>query len=281
MTQFALRYGAEMALLSPGPFRIGRARESDLWIRDRMVSRCHVILNVAPDGVEVVDQGSKNGVWLNGRRIRQARLQDGDLLTIGAHELRFATVTEVRRRSTTGPMIAGRKLGTPRPEPEDDVSEGPTIQVRGTLLDDNTEQAEAAMNRCLTYLRDRSALGRTDGQDETLRGLAKSALELAKTADRWDPLLGTFELYAEWGQPPAPEILAQLEQSVSKAPAAILRAITTCVEYLLRTGDLSPAMVESTERFVAAATAKDPSVSARVSVYSGEEPSGSGVPQPH
>ncbi len=70
---------------------IGRSEEHcDIVIRQRQVSRLHARLKVTEQGVLLEDLGSKNGTYVNGARITQARLlRDGDIITI-AYAARFA-----------------------------------------------------------------------------------------------------------------------------------------------------------------------------------------------
>jgi DNA-binding CsgD family transcriptional regulator len=64
-------------------FKIGRGRRSDVVIDDRYLSDRHV--KVSPeDGTFVLeDLRSKNGTFLNGRRVRKAVLRSGDIVRIG------------------------------------------------------------------------------------------------------------------------------------------------------------------------------------------------------
>ncbi|MFF7132124.1 MULTISPECIES: FHA domain-containing protein [unclassified Streptomyces] len=64
--------------------RIGRAEDNDLVIDDLVVSRRHAELRARPDGTyEIVDLGSHNGTYLNGRPVTSAPLGPGDILGIG------------------------------------------------------------------------------------------------------------------------------------------------------------------------------------------------------
>ncbi|MCP3820617.1 FHA domain-containing protein [Streptomyces sp. A3M-1-3] len=65
--------------------RIGRGADNDLVIDDLVVSRRHAELRADPDGTyEIVDLGSHNGTFLNGRPVTgDARVGAGDIVGIG------------------------------------------------------------------------------------------------------------------------------------------------------------------------------------------------------
>jgi DNA-binding NtrC family response regulator len=81
-------------LLEPGGLPIGRAVEKGLSLPDdRRASRHHATLIVerepdrssgeSPAAVRIVDNQSKNGTFVNGARIQEIALQDGDVIRIG------------------------------------------------------------------------------------------------------------------------------------------------------------------------------------------------------
>jgi diguanylate cyclase (GGDEF)-like protein len=72
-----------------GPVEIGRDAACGLSLNDSSVSRRHA--RVRPDraGFEVEDLGSRNGTFVNGRRVERERLALGDRLEVGTVPLRF------------------------------------------------------------------------------------------------------------------------------------------------------------------------------------------------
>jgi chromosome segregation ATPase len=76
---------------------IGRARESDLRLTDSSVSRRHAVLTIGPKGAFIEDVSSVNGVTVNRRRIRHARLADGDVVELGVRRFRFTTSSTSKR----------------------------------------------------------------------------------------------------------------------------------------------------------------------------------------
>ena len=73
----------------PGGVRtVGRATGADFIVDAALVSRVHCRLTALPDGqLEVRDLESTNGTFVNGQRVEEARLLDGDRLQVGRLEL--------------------------------------------------------------------------------------------------------------------------------------------------------------------------------------------------
>jgi ABC transport system ATP-binding/permease protein len=71
--------------------RIGRTPENDLVLPDLDVSRHHAELRKSPTGpYEIVDLGSHNGTFVNGRRVSSAVISEDDIVSIGRSTLRLA-----------------------------------------------------------------------------------------------------------------------------------------------------------------------------------------------
>jgi pSer/pThr/pTyr-binding forkhead associated (FHA) protein len=73
----------------PGNARtLGRAAGADFIVDAALVSRVHCRVTALPSGeLEVTDLESTNGTYVNGTRIRQARVAPGDRIQIGRLEL--------------------------------------------------------------------------------------------------------------------------------------------------------------------------------------------------
>lgn len=82
---------------------LGRAIEADVRVNDFLVSRKHASITAVPTSSRVAmeyilqDLDSRNGTFLNGRRIRKERLENGDKITIGETILRFDLLDEIDR----------------------------------------------------------------------------------------------------------------------------------------------------------------------------------------
>jgi hypothetical protein len=75
--------------LDAGTVVLGRGKDCTVVIDDPSVSRRHAEVRFEPEGHWVVDLGSTNGTEVNGRRVDRAKLETGDVVTIGQTELRF------------------------------------------------------------------------------------------------------------------------------------------------------------------------------------------------
>ena len=71
---------------------IGRGLSADLHLDENSVSRRHAIVVPRPTGARILDDRSSNGTLVNGRRIQQADLHDGDVFVLGRVVLRYLEV---------------------------------------------------------------------------------------------------------------------------------------------------------------------------------------------
>lgn len=64
--------------------KIGRLSSAHLCLDDEKVSRIHSVIEVAPDGaLSIIDMGSVEGTFVNGKRVNKGTLQFGDEIKIG------------------------------------------------------------------------------------------------------------------------------------------------------------------------------------------------------
>jgi Protein of unknown function (DUF3662)/FHA domain len=73
---------------------LGRSRECDIQIEDPNVSRRHAELRQEGSSYWIVDLDSTNGIEVNGRRVKRAKLDEGDTFTVGSTDVRFSTERE-------------------------------------------------------------------------------------------------------------------------------------------------------------------------------------------
>ncbi len=69
--------------------RIGRAAENDIVVEDPSISAFHCEIRVGDGFFQFKDMGSTNGIRVNGERLPEAMLGDGDLIRFGKVRARF------------------------------------------------------------------------------------------------------------------------------------------------------------------------------------------------
>lgn len=109
--------GREVVLL-PGVFFVGRGDDADLRLDDPAVSRRHAAIRVVGDEAIVEDLGSRNGLLLNGRVVRNlAPLAPGDVLTVGGHQIRVRPPGFPKSSDTLTRPVRTPPPRTSEPEP--------------------------------------------------------------------------------------------------------------------------------------------------------------------
>ncbi|MGO8976072.1 MAG: AAA family ATPase [Steroidobacteraceae bacterium] len=75
--------------LRPGRLVIGRTSENDLQIDSKFISRHHCQIVTQLDSCVIEDLNSTNGIYVQSKRVRRHNLNDGDVVTVGQHELMY------------------------------------------------------------------------------------------------------------------------------------------------------------------------------------------------
>jgi pSer/pThr/pTyr-binding forkhead associated (FHA) protein len=119
----------------PSKVRIGRGEEADLVLSDPDVSRLHIEVVRDVDGSMARDLGSKNGLAVNGKRLRERRLRHGDALSLGATVIVYQDPAEEALRGLEGKrdvtITRTQRDSAPEPAstpPDAPVAPAPSIQ---------------------------------------------------------------------------------------------------------------------------------------------------------
>lgn len=105
--RYRLRLAIQEIELGGADAILGRDRDCTVTIDDALVSRRHARITLGPDGARLEDLGSRNGVYVNGVRVKGAvLLRDGDRIRLGAVDVVFHEVDggAARERRTTGSL---------------------------------------------------------------------------------------------------------------------------------------------------------------------------------
>ncbi len=84
-----LEIGTGRYPLSPEGTTVGRSRDNDIHLADERASRRHARIDLQQGTFVIIDLDSVNGTFVNGRRIQQQALSNGDEIRIGESRLRF------------------------------------------------------------------------------------------------------------------------------------------------------------------------------------------------
>jgi len=139
---FALRFisgkysGGEYPLADPGEIVIGRSSGVDMVLLEELVSRKHARLVLAEGEIAIEDLGSTNGTFVNGERIKQTRIEEGDRILIGTSILKLVTIAKgapVDRKTAQKALdqraLAEEKKSGGRPAVQGRLEEVPLVDL--------------------------------------------------------------------------------------------------------------------------------------------------------
>jgi ABC-type multidrug transport system ATPase subunit len=203
--------------LAAGLLRIGRDPESDVVVEDVLVSRRHAEIRRVEGGrYEVVDLGSHNGTFLNGRRVERSALAELDVVGIGRNSYR---------------LLDGRL--------EEYVDKG-EVAFAAVELTVRLDSRAVLLDRASFSLDSRSLLA-VVGPSGAGKSTLLNALTGFRMADEGDVRYGDRSLYADYGE---------LRQRVGFVPQAdIVHGELTVARELEFAADLRfPTDVDAAER---------------------------------
>ncbi|MBZ0095618.1 MAG: FHA domain-containing protein [Sulfuricella sp.] len=113
--------------IDKGRITLGRRSGSDIHLDDPGVSKEHAVIQTVGNDHIFEDLGSTNGSTLNGSRISKHILQNGDVIDIGAYQIKYTNIKAnpemdydrtlmirtVDREIGAVPQSAGREAGSP------------------------------------------------------------------------------------------------------------------------------------------------------------------------
>lgn len=92
---------------------LGRHPANTLRLADREVSKEHACIERAGNGFVIKDLGSSNGTYVNGRRIRELRLKEGDEVALGNSRLVFHTGDVLTSSGSPGVTVLASAQAAP------------------------------------------------------------------------------------------------------------------------------------------------------------------------
>jgi HD-GYP domain-containing protein (c-di-GMP phosphodiesterase class II)/pSer/pThr/pTyr-binding forkhead associated (FHA) protein len=116
------------------PISMGRNPDNTIQLDDPQVSRQHATVEVGANGAIVRDLGSGNGTYIGDRRILEYRLADGDVICLGAQEIKFEAedgAATPKTALTTNPAPEAARDDEPA-QPDLDLSSGAVGNIDAT-----------------------------------------------------------------------------------------------------------------------------------------------------
>lgn len=93
----------------PGRVIVGRSPDNEIYIQSKFVSRHHAQLTNDENGCTIEDLNSTNGVYIGEERVKKYRLKDGDVVSLGIHELVYSDLRQ--SDSSTAPTELKEQRG--------------------------------------------------------------------------------------------------------------------------------------------------------------------------
>jgi len=89
---------------------VGRDPSNTIHLLDSKSSRRHAVITIEHGDIVLVDQGSRNGTWLNDRAVTRATLSDGDKIYVGDTVMQLSHIVELGKTGANS-IVGGRTGG--------------------------------------------------------------------------------------------------------------------------------------------------------------------------
>jgi hypothetical protein len=99
--------------------KIGRLATAHLCLDDEKISRIHSVIEVAPDGaVSIIDMGSAEGTFVNGKKVSRGQLRPGDQITLGGVRIVLEEGAAVAAPALAPVMNEAQNVAVAAPAPQ-------------------------------------------------------------------------------------------------------------------------------------------------------------------
>jgi pSer/pThr/pTyr-binding forkhead associated (FHA) protein len=103
--------------------KIGRLASAHLCLDDDKVSRIHSVIEVSPDGrLSIIDMGSVEGTYVNGKRVNKGVIGFGDEIRLGNTTIRVETPVAGAKASAPAPVPSPQPVARPPVAPSHDAA---------------------------------------------------------------------------------------------------------------------------------------------------------------
>lgn len=159
--------GGEFPLKPEKQIVVGRSSELDMVLVEDMVSRKHAKITFTAGKISIEDLGSTNGTFVNGEKVQNARLKEGDRILIGTSIIKLVkagagapTVDEISANKKLEEVAANQASKTTRTAMTGKLEEVPlpdllqlfhTSKKNGVLVVKNDHEARIYLRQGRVY----------------------------------------------------------------------------------------------------------------------------------
>jgi uncharacterized protein YjbI with pentapeptide repeats len=123
----------------PGRIIVGRSPDNEIYIRSKFVSRHHAQLISDEYGCVIEDLNSTNGVFLGEKQVKKYQLRDGDVISVGVHELVYHDLRASASEEVAVDQAGFIGLDSEEPGWDDSDSEGTEWETADSEEGDSEE----------------------------------------------------------------------------------------------------------------------------------------------
>lgn len=132
---------------------IGRDPASDFPVNEDVISRSHAKIVKRWGGIALVDLESKNGSYVNNKRITEEYLHDGDRLALGTIVFLFRNPQEINIKEISEEILKKRPPLSPKfqPKPAQQKTEEEAAEEEGEATEQSPQETEDILEQIPTW----------------------------------------------------------------------------------------------------------------------------------
>lgn len=222
--RFWLKIGGHETPLRQGKYLLGRGANCHVKLQSRIVSREHAALHVLDDKLILEDLKSRNGVYINGKRISGETAITGPVtIRIADVDVPIAVKSDARRQAPTQTDLRQVSHAVTPAEFDDVTLRASSFEllgevVRKALALGRADEAEHLLTGHLAMFLT-EAEGGLNHSPDVRAAAAGHAVTLARATGKAGWVDYCFKLYLAAAVVMPQEIVDELYQAVRKAPA--------------------------------------------------------------
>ena len=125
--------GLTGSTLQIGRYLIGRSESCDIVVPSSIISSVHAVIEVTPRGLKIFDMNSRNGTFVNSKKVVSSDVELGDFLMFGNVEF---TLSEYKKSNDLPPVLDNLEpvkgnasiLKTKLPEVPENLASSPVVE---------------------------------------------------------------------------------------------------------------------------------------------------------